>query len=89
MFLNLVHLRELKCVLCGAVLASPGARSFIVAADGTPAPFSEEEPPETMTVEMRCPSGHVTVLHVPDDVSAEAALQTPDDAPIGADAVLQ
>lgn len=89
MFLNLVHLRELKCGLCSAVLASAGARSFIVDAHGNPVAFPEEEPPAEMLVHLRCPSGHVTELNVPDEISAEEALQTPDEAPIAADAVLQ
>ena len=87
MFLNLVHLRELRCALCNALLATPGARSFIVDADGSPHAFPPENPPEQMLVRLSCPNGHVTEVDVPGEVSAEESLQTPDDAPIAADAV--
>lgn len=89
MFLSLVHLRDLRCVLCSAVLATAGARSFIIDAQGEPVAFPQDEPPAQMLVQLHCPNGHVTELSVPDDVGAEESLQTPDEAPIGADAVLQ
>ncbi len=87
-FLALVHLRDLRCAECHAHLADAGARSFIVGADGDPLNFSQEEPPEEMTVEITCPNGHVTTLYVPNEIAAEETLVTPADAPIGRDAVL-
>lgn len=86
MFLSLVHLREARCALCNELLATPGARSFIVDAGGNPYAFPQENPPEEMLVRLRCTSGHVTEMNVPAEVSAEESLQTPDDAPLGADA---
>jgi hypothetical protein len=87
-FLALVHLRELHCGDCNALLAQAGARSFIVDANGDPLNFSQEEPPEEMTVEIACPNGHDTTLYVPNEVAAEETLVTPPDAPIGRDAIL-
>ncbi len=87
-FLALVHLRELRCEQCNALLAPPGARSFIVDANGDPLRFSQEEPPEEMTVEILCPNGHETALYVPNEIAAEETLVTPPDAPIGRDATL-
>ena len=87
-FLDLVHLRERACASCGAVLAPPGSRSFIVDASGLPVDFSPEQTPQGMTVRLLCTNGHETVLNVPADAGAEAALMTPDDAPIAADATL-
>lgn len=89
MFLSVVHLRELRCVLCREVLAVPGARSFIVDSSGEPVPFSADGVPERMLLEIVCSRGHVTQVAVPDDVAAEEVLTTPDDAPVGRDAVLQ
>lgn len=86
MFLSLVHLRELRCHACNAEMATPGARSFIVDSDGNPMRFSQEDPPAEMVVQLACPGGHVTELNVPNEISAEESLQTPDDAPIAADA---
>jgi hypothetical protein len=88
MFLSLVHLRELQCEECSALLAQPGARSFIVDAQGDPLPFSAEDPPAEMVVHVLCPNGHSTELNVPNEISAEESLNTPDDAPIGLDACL-
>jgi hypothetical protein len=51
--------------------------------------FSTEEPPDEMTVEIACPNGHTAILYVPNEIGAEETLVTPDDAPIGRDAVLQ
>jgi hypothetical protein len=86
MFLNLVHLRDLRCQTCNALLAEAGARSFIVDSDGDPIRFSQDDPPAEMVVQLACPDGHVTELNVPNEISAEESIQTPDDAPIGADA---
>jgi hypothetical protein len=88
MFLALVHLRECRCEQCSALLAQPGARSFIVDAQGDPLEFSADDPPAEMVVHLLCPSGHANELNVPNEVAAEESLQTPDDAPIGADACL-
>jgi hypothetical protein len=86
MFLSLVHLRELRCHACDAVLATAGARSFIVDSDGDPLRFVQDDPPAELIVQLACPNGHVTELNVPNEISAEESLQTPDDAPIGTDA---
>lgn len=86
-FLDVVHVRERRCAHCDVVIAPAGSRSFIVDADGLPVPFSEDAPPEGMTVRLECSNGHETRLDVPGDVSAEAAMMTPDDAPIAADAM--
>lgn len=88
MFLSLVHLRELRCATCNALMATAGARSFVVDADGNPAPFSDDEPPEDLVVHLACPNGHVTQLDVPAEIGAEDSLHTPDDAPIATDAYL-
>ena len=88
MFLNVVHLLEVRCALCTSVLASPGARSFIVDREGNPVHFDAEKPPEQLLVELTCPNGHVTQLSIPEETSVEEAMTTPDEAPIGADAVL-
>jgi len=88
-FLALVHLRELACPLCGERLAEPGARSFIVDAEGSPVFFDETQAPEDMAVSLRCPNGHEMKLLVPNEISAEEASITPDEAPIGVDAVLK
>jgi hypothetical protein len=86
MFLSLVHLRDVVCPQCNAVLATAGARSFIVDANGDPLHFSEDDPPAELVVQMACPDGHVTELNVPNEISAEESIQTPDDAPIAEDA---
>ncbi|HLI97353.1 MAG TPA: hypothetical protein VKT72_14890 [Candidatus Baltobacteraceae bacterium] len=88
MFLSLVHLRELRCEECSELLAQPGARSFIVDAQGNPLLFSADDPPAEMVVEVLCPNGHGNELNVPNETSAEESLNTPDDAPSGADACL-
>lgn len=85
-FLALVHLRELRCAQCERPLAAAGARSFIVDAQLNPLLFSSEDPPAEMVVQLSCASGHTTELNVPNEVAAEEALITPEDAPIGADA---
>lgn len=88
MFLSLVHLRELSCEECKAPLAPAGARSFIVDAQGDPIDFSKEDPPAEMVVQMLCRNGHPTELNVPNEISAEETLTTPEEAPIAPDAVL-
>ena len=88
MFLSLVHLTELRCEECSEPLAEPGARSFIVTLDGDPLVFSPEDPPAEMVVHLLCSNGHANELNVPNEISAEEALTTPDEAPIGADACL-
>jgi hypothetical protein len=87
-FLSLVHLRELRCAQCGDRLAEAGARSFIVDDDGSPHSFASDDQPEGVAVAIVCPNGHATTLLVPSEIAAEEALITPDDAPIGLDAVL-
>jgi hypothetical protein len=85
-FLAIVHLRELRCAQCESALAVAGARSFIVDAQGDPLLFSSDDPPAEMVVQLSCASGHTTELNVPNEVSAEEALITPEEAPIAADA---
>ena len=85
-FLSVVHLRDLHCSLCNALLGSAGSRSFIVDDDDNPVNFPEGDPPAEMIVQLRCPNGHVTELNVPNEISAEESLQTPDEAPIASDA---
>jgi hypothetical protein len=88
-FVALLHLRPLACPQCGAPVTAPGARSFVVDAEGAPVFFEPEATLERMTVEIPCVNGHAVPLRVPDDVSAEEALMTPDDAPIAQDATLK
>jgi hypothetical protein len=88
-FLALVHLRELHCPECSLLLAPAGARSFLVDETGEAVNFSSEGPPAEMTVEIECPNGHAVTLYVPNEIGAEETLSTPDEAPIGRDAVLQ
>lgn len=85
-FLALVHLRELRCEQCHAVLAAPGARSFIVDEAGDPLNVAQEEAPEEMMAAIACPNGHETMLFVPNEIGAEETLVTPADAPIALDA---
>lgn len=87
-FLALVHLRELRCPECETLLAEAGARSFLVDASGEAINFSGSEPPEEMTVAIRCPQGHEATLYVPNEIGAEETLITPEDAPIARDAIL-
>jgi hypothetical protein len=87
-FLALVHLRERRCPECNALLGAAGARSFVTDERGDPVNFSQDDPPEAMTVEIVCPNGHGTELRVPEDLSAEETLSTPEDAPIGRDAII-
>jgi hypothetical protein len=88
MFLSLVHLSELRCEECRDALAQPGARSFIVTLDGDPVEFSADDPPAEMVVHLLCRSGHATEVNVPNEIGAEESMNTPDEAPIGADACL-
>jgi hypothetical protein len=88
MFLSLVHLKELRCEECSQPLAQAGARSFIVNLDGDPVEFSAGDPPGEMLVHLLCSNGHANELNVPSEISAEEAMMTPDEAPIGADACL-
>ncbi len=88
MFLSIVHLRELRCALCGDLLAQAGARSFVVDRAGNPVPFEERSVPQRMRLDIVCANGHVNGIEVPDDASAEEVLSTPDEAPVGKDAVL-
>lgn len=87
-FLAVVHLRGLVCPECGARLAEPGARSFVVDPEGVPVPFDEQSAPEEMTLTIACPNGHVATLLVPNEVAVEETMATPDAAPIATDAVL-
>lgn len=87
MFLSIVHLRERRCILCGELIAAPGARSFIVDDRGDPIAFSAEGPPELMQVAILCENGHVNAVDVPGDASAEESMNTPYDAPIARDAL--
>ncbi|MHB8146387.1 MAG: hypothetical protein ACYDGM_03870 [Vulcanimicrobiaceae bacterium] len=86
-FLAVVHLRELRCKTCDALLAQAGARSFIIDEQDEPLWFVPDEVPEEMTLVMTCPSGHLEQLFVPNEIGAEETLLTPEDAPIGLDAV--
>ena len=87
-YLDVVHVRELRCPQCNALLATAGARSFIVDENGSPVSFLADDPPAAMLVEFMCPSEHVCSLTVPGQISAEETMTTPDDAPIAADARL-
>jgi len=87
-YLALVHLRDLNCEACGAPLAVAGARSFIVSGDDEPVGFEQDAVPEEMTVELHCPAGHATQMFVPNEIGAEETMQTPEEAPIGADAFI-
>jgi hypothetical protein len=88
-FLAIVHLRALACPDCGAGVAEPGARSFIVDPQGAPVAFDTGDPPAEMIVALACPRGHTVALAVPNEISAEETLTTPENAPLGPDAVLQ
>lgn len=88
MFLSLVHLVALRCEQCSEELAQAGARSFIVNAEGDPIQFSSDDPPAEMVVHVICSNGHANELNVPNEISAEESMTTPDEAPIGADACL-
>lgn len=87
-YLALVHLRELRCKTCNALLALAGARSFIVDLSGEPHNFVEGAVPEEMTLDMTCPNGHDTQLLVPNEIAAEEVLLIPDEAPVAVDAVI-
>lgn len=88
-FLALVHLKALPCATCGELLAPAGARSFVVDEDGNPVDFPADRAPEEMVVDIHCAHGHETMLYVPNEIGAEEALLTPEDAPIGRDAILR
>jgi hypothetical protein len=87
-FLAVVHLRDLACRECGAEIAAPGARSFVVDPQGAPILFDEQSMPGEMTLTIACPRGHLSELLVPNEVGVEETLATPDAAPIAPDAVL-
>lgn len=87
-FLAVVHLRELVCPECGAKIAEPGARSFVVDAAGVPVAFDEQNVPDEMALTIACSNGHPATLLVPNEVGVEETMTTPDAAPIAADAVL-
>lgn len=87
-YLALVHVRAPECPVCGTVLAPAGARSFLVDAQGLPFAIRADDRPAEMTVEIACPNGHRLGLVVPDEISAEETLDTPESAPIAPDAVL-
>ena len=87
-FLALVHLRELRCEQCNELLAPAGSRSFLVDDSGEAVNFSESEPPDEMTVGVFCSRKHENVLYVPNEISAEETLYTPEDAPIARDAIM-
>jgi len=88
-FLALVHLRELRCAQCKELLAAAGARSFLVDTRGNALSFDEQHEPAEMTASIWCSRGHESVLLVPGDVAAEEVLITPEDAPIGRDAIVR
>jgi hypothetical protein len=88
-FVAVLHLRPLACPRCGAPITAPGARSFVVDAEGSPVFFAADAASEMMTVEIPCANGHAVSLRVPEDVSAEEALMTPEDAPIAQNATLK
>lgn len=87
-FLAVVHLRDLGCQECGAQIAAPGARSFVVDLEGAPILFEEDGMPSEMALTIACARGHLSTLLVPNEVSVEETMATPDAAPIAADAVL-
>jgi hypothetical protein len=87
-YLSLVHLREVRCLECGAELAQPGARSIVVDLAGDPIDFPTDDQPAEMSVELTCINGHQTTLLVPNEVGAEETLITPDDAPLAGDAMV-
>ena len=86
-FLAVVHLRETPCKTCGAILAQAGARSFVVDDEREPLWFEAGSVPEEMTLVITCPNGHPEQFFVPNEIGAEETLLTPEDAPIGLDAV--
>ncbi len=88
-FLAIVHLQPATCAECGAPVAAPGARSFVVDAQGSPVWFDPSDPPAEITVEVACLNGHAVTLLVPNEISAEETLMIPDRAPIAADAVVR
>ncbi|HET9029348.1 MAG TPA: hypothetical protein VFN49_04160 [Candidatus Aquilonibacter sp.] len=87
-FLALVHLRELRCEQCNELLAVAGARSFLVDTNGEARNFTEAEPPEEMTAAILCSRKHENLLYVPNEIGAEETLHTPEEAPIGRDAII-
>ena len=87
-YLAVVHLRELRCGECGLPLAAAGARSIIVDEQDEPVNFPAGEVPEEMQIALLCDNEHATLLYVPNEISAEETLHTPEDAPVGRDAML-
>lgn len=87
-FLAVVHLRDLVCRECGAEIAAPGARSFVVDPQGAPVLFDEQSMPSEMALTIACPLGHLSTILVPNEVGVEETMATPEAAPIAADAVL-
>lgn len=65
------------------------SRSAFVRLDtsGEPSGYDPEQQPEEMTVEISCATGHANTFFVPNELAAEEVLRTPEDAPIGRDAV--
>ena len=88
-FLAVVHLRPLDCPECGSPVAPAGSRSFVVDAGGSPVLFDAQDPPAEMEVALECPRGHAVALLVPNEISAEETMATPEEAPLATDAVLQ
>lgn len=60
----------------------------MVDSDGNPFEFALEDPPAEMVVQIECPRGHVTELNVPNEISAEETMLTPEDAPVARDAIV-
>lgn len=87
-FLALMHLRDVVCRQCGAVVAPAGARSFVVGDGGAPRLFDAEDPPAELRVRIECPNAHPVELLIPSDVGAEEVSTIPDGAPIAADAAV-
>lgn len=87
-FLALVHLRDLRCAQCSEPLAVAGARSFLVDERGEAVNFSQEEPPDEMSVAILCSRKHENLLYIPNEIAAEETLYTPEEAPIARDAIM-
>ena len=87
-FLALVHLRDLRCAQCSELLAVAGARSFLVDERGEAVNFSQEEPPDEMSVAILCSRKHENLLYIPNEIAAEETLYTPEEAPIARDAIM-
>jgi hypothetical protein len=87
-FIAIVNLRELRCPECGVLVSEPGARSFVVDAEGQPVWFAEDDAPAELAVDLRCVNGHDVRLFLPNEVSAEEVAMVPKGAPLGPDAEL-